>query len=71
MATRTQEAVTSLGGIYDILSNDAFAERMNGHMNRYFPIEWADEQVDRLISAGGDILRRSAELKKFIARNQN
>ena len=29
-----------------------------------------DEQVDRLISAGGDILRRSTEFKKFLENNQ-
>ncbi len=44
LATQTKETVTNLGGIYDCLQNDVFAKRMNDHMERYFPIEWTDEE---------------------------
>jgi aminobenzoyl-glutamate utilization protein B len=44
LATQTKAEVTNLGGIYDCLENDVFAERMNDHMKRYFPIEWTDEE---------------------------
>jgi aminobenzoyl-glutamate utilization protein B len=44
LATQTKETVTNLGGIYDCLANDAFAEHMNDHVKRYFPIEWSDEE---------------------------
>jgi aminobenzoyl-glutamate utilization protein B len=44
LATQTTETVTNLGGIYDGLPNDVFAERMTAHMNRYFPIDWTDEE---------------------------
>jgi aminobenzoyl-glutamate utilization protein B len=44
LATQTKEKVTNLGGIYDCLQNDVFAERMNDHMKRHFPIEWTDEE---------------------------
>jgi aminobenzoyl-glutamate utilization protein B len=44
LATQTKAEVTNLGGIYDCLQNDVFAERMNDHMKQYFPIEWADEE---------------------------
>jgi aminobenzoyl-glutamate utilization protein B len=44
LSTQTKETVTNLGGIYDCLPNDVLAERMTKHMNRYFPIEWTDEE---------------------------
>jgi aminobenzoyl-glutamate utilization protein B len=44
LATQTKEKVTNLGGIYDCLQNDAFAERMNDHVNRCFPIQWTEEE---------------------------
>ena len=44
LATQTKENVTVLGGIYDCLQNDVLAERMNNHMNRYFPIQWTEEE---------------------------
>ena len=44
LSTQTKETVTNLGGIYDCLANDVFAERMTDHMNRYFPIKWTDEE---------------------------
>ncbi len=44
LATQTKEEVTNLGGIYDCLQNDALAECMNNHMNRYFPIKWTDKE---------------------------
>jgi aminobenzoyl-glutamate utilization protein B len=46
LATQTREEVTNLGGIYDCLQNDVFAERMNDHMKRYFPIEFTKEEHD-------------------------
>ncbi len=44
LATQTTETVTNLGGCYDCLPNDVMAEHMTGHMNRYFPIDWTDEE---------------------------
>jgi len=44
LATQTREEVTNLGGVYDCLQNDVFAECMNRHMKRYFPIEWTNEE---------------------------
>ena len=44
LATQTKETVTNLGGIYDCLQNDVFAECMNNHMKRYFPIQWTDDE---------------------------
>jgi aminobenzoyl-glutamate utilization protein B len=44
LSTQTTETVTNLGGIYDCLANDVFAECMNDHMKRYFPIKWTDEE---------------------------
>ena len=44
LSTQTTETVTNLGGIYDCLQNDVFAERMTDHMKRYFPIKWTDEE---------------------------
>lgn len=44
LATQTKEKVTNLGGIYDCLQNNVFAECMNNHMKRYFPIQWTDEE---------------------------
>ena len=44
LATKTKETVTNLGGIYDCLRNDVFAERMMDHQRRYFPIEWTAEE---------------------------
>jgi aminobenzoyl-glutamate utilization protein B len=44
LATQTKETVTNLGGIYDCLQNNVFAERMMVHLRRYFPIKWTDEE---------------------------
>jgi aminobenzoyl-glutamate utilization protein B len=44
LATQTKAKVTNLGGIYDCLPNDVFAERMNDHMKQYFPIKWTEEE---------------------------
>jgi aminobenzoyl-glutamate utilization protein B len=44
LATQTKETVTSLGGIYDCLANDVFAEHMNDHVKRYFPIDWSEDE---------------------------
>jgi aminobenzoyl-glutamate utilization protein B len=44
LCTQTREVVTNLGGIYDCLPNDVLAECMTRHMNRYFPIQWSDEE---------------------------
>jgi len=44
LSTQTTETVINLGGIYDCLQNDVFAERMTDHMKRYFPIKWTDEE---------------------------
>jgi aminobenzoyl-glutamate utilization protein B len=44
LATQTTDTVTNLGGIHDCLVNDVFAERMNDHMKRHFPIKWTDEE---------------------------
>ncbi len=44
LATQTKATVTNLGGIYDCLPNDVLAQRMTDHMNRYFPIDWTDQE---------------------------
>jgi aminobenzoyl-glutamate utilization protein B len=44
LATQTKEKVTVLTGIYDCLQNDAFAELMNDHVKRYFPIDFTEEE---------------------------
>jgi aminobenzoyl-glutamate utilization protein B len=44
LATQTKETVTNLGGIYDCLRNDTFAELMINHLKRNFPIDWTDEE---------------------------
>lgn len=46
LATQTTEVVTNLGGIYDILPNDPFAEAITTHMNRYLPIAWTEEEQE-------------------------
>ncbi len=46
LSTQTKETVTNLGGIYDCLPNDVLAARMTEQMNRYFPIEWTDEEQE-------------------------
>jgi aminobenzoyl-glutamate utilization protein B len=44
LATQTKEKVKVLTGIYDLLPNTVMADRMTEHMNRYFPIDWTDEE---------------------------
>ncbi len=44
LATQTKTNITNLGGIYDCLQNDALGKCVNDHMNRYFPLEWTDEE---------------------------
>jgi aminobenzoyl-glutamate utilization protein B len=45
LATQTQEEVTVISTIFDLLPNNVLAERLTEHMEqRYFPIEWTDEE---------------------------
>lgn len=44
LATQTRSEVTNLGGIYDIMPNDAFAQSITSHLKRYFPIQWSEEE---------------------------
>jgi aminobenzoyl-glutamate utilization protein B len=45
LATQTQEEVTVITTVYDLLPNNVLAERLTEHMEqRYFPIEWTDEE---------------------------
>ncbi|QIA63716.1 amidohydrolase [Vibrio astriarenae] len=44
LSTQTRAEVTNLGGIYDILPNDTFADSITQHLNRYFPVEWTEEE---------------------------
>lgn len=44
LATQTRSEMTNLGGIYDCLANDVLANSINKHMQRYFPIEWTEEE---------------------------
>jgi len=44
LATQTKEKVTVVTGIYDLLPNTVLAERLTEHLNRYFPIQWTDEE---------------------------
>ncbi|MGZ9899981.1 amidohydrolase [Shewanella gaetbuli] len=46
LSTQTTETVTNLGGIYDLLPNDVFAEAITEHMHRYLPIDWTNEEQD-------------------------
>ena len=44
LCTQTKETVTNLGGSYDCLPNDVLAKHMAEHVNRYFPIDWTEEE---------------------------
>jgi len=44
LATQTQEKITTLTGIYDLLPNMVLAERITEHLNRHFPIAWTEEE---------------------------
>lgn len=44
LATQTKEKIITLTGLYDLLPNTVMAERMTEHLNRYFPIEWTEEE---------------------------
>ncbi|MCL1067416.1 amidohydrolase [Shewanella olleyana] len=46
LSTQTTETVTNLGGIYDLLPNDALAEGITEHMRRYLPIDWTEEEQE-------------------------
>jgi aminobenzoyl-glutamate utilization protein B len=44
LATQTQEEVTVLTTLFDVLPNNALADGLTDNMQRYFPIEWTDEE---------------------------
>ncbi|MBX7433680.1 amidohydrolase [Mycobacterium sp. Y57] len=44
LSTQTTETVTLITGTLDVVGNDPLAENMYGHMQRYFPIEWTDDE---------------------------
>jgi aminobenzoyl-glutamate utilization protein B len=44
LATQTQEEVTVISTLYDLLPNDALSDRLTEHMRRYFPVEWSDDE---------------------------
>ena len=46
LATQTKSEATNLGGIYDILPNDILAESITGHLKRYFPVQWSEEEQE-------------------------
>ncbi|GAM54748.1 hypothetical protein JCM19231_4484 [Vibrio ishigakensis] len=46
LATQTKSQVTNLGGIYDIMPNDRFAESITTHLKRYFPIQWSEAEQE-------------------------
>jgi len=46
LATQTKETIVTITGIYDLLPNTAMAERMTTHLERYFPIEWTEEEQE-------------------------
>ena len=44
LATQTQEEITVISVLYDLLPNNVLADRLTDTMQRYFPIEWTDEE---------------------------
>jgi aminobenzoyl-glutamate utilization protein B len=44
LATQTKETVSVIGGCLDCLPNDTLANRINDHMNRYFPLPYTEEE---------------------------
>jgi aminobenzoyl-glutamate utilization protein B len=44
LATQTKETVTLITGTYDVIGNDPLAENVYGHLQRYFPIDWTEEE---------------------------
>jgi aminobenzoyl-glutamate utilization protein B len=44
LATQTEEKITVITGIYDLVPNTVLADRVTQHLNRYFPIKWTDEE---------------------------
>jgi aminobenzoyl-glutamate utilization protein B len=44
LATQTKEEVTVIDGALDVLGNDPLAENVYGHLQRYFPLEWTNEE---------------------------
>ncbi|MHA7774111.1 amidohydrolase [Roseibium sp. M-1] len=44
LATQTKETVTLITGTLDVVGNDPLAKNGYGHVQRYFPIDWTDEE---------------------------
>jgi aminobenzoyl-glutamate utilization protein B len=44
LATQTHEKVTVFTGTHDVVGNDPLAQNVYGHLQRYFPIEWTNEE---------------------------
>lgn len=44
LSTQTEETVTLITGTLDVVGNDPLAKNVYGHMERYFPIGWTDDE---------------------------
>jgi aminobenzoyl-glutamate utilization protein B len=44
LATQTTATTTLITGTYDVIGNDPLAHMVYGHLGRYFPIDWTDEE---------------------------
>jgi aminobenzoyl-glutamate utilization protein B len=45
LATQTTvKKVEVITGLYDLLPNNVIADRVTDHLNRYFPVEWSEEE---------------------------
>lgn len=44
LASQTSETVTVIAGTLDVVGNDPLARNVYGHVERYFPIAWTDEE---------------------------
>jgi aminobenzoyl-glutamate utilization protein B len=44
LATQTQEKVTVVSTLYDLLPNNVLADHLTETMGRYFPVDWTEEE---------------------------
>lgn len=46
LSTQTKETVTLITGTLDVVGNDPLAKNVYDHMQRYFPIDWTEDEQD-------------------------
>ena len=44
LSTQTTAKTTLITGTYDVIGNDPLAKNVYGHLGRYFPIKWTEEE---------------------------